>query len=1213
MSKARGLLEIIGQDQALQSALEYMVAPGSGTLVAPPGIRPAISALAFEQNRQKRLQKANNSSTVTGPVVVVTATSRQANRFAQTARAFMSGVDVFLPWETLPHERLSPQLDTMAGRVSILRRLLHPDEDEPLNLLVVPLRAFLQPVLWQIAQIAPVSAKVGDRLDREKIVNDLVHLGYEATDLVERRGQVAVRGSIVDVYVPTNRFPLRLELFGDEVEEIRWFNLADQRTVGAATKLFATPIRELLLTPKVRQRARELVGEYKAVADLLELASEGIYAPGIESLAGVLGQEMRPLTALLPSDTVYLLADPEQVTARNEDLQRTNAEFLQAAWGAAAAGGKVPLQAEQSSFCSLDDLWGSTKSASWWKITSLPTAKLAEAAENSQGAFLHDSTQTLAAIDARELAPYRGKLTEASKDIKDWLKKGQRVVLAAPAQGAARRLQQIFTEADIPVRICPQIVTATDIPQGVLAILPVAAGSGFTQSGGGYQVDNVLTVLTEQDLTGRVGSSSWEKPKLPTRRKKGLDPLSLHPGDYVVHEQHGIGRFVEIATRETVSRGRKIVRDYLVIEYAASKRGQVADQLFVPTTSLDQVSKYVGSDEPRLSKMGGSDWARTKQKARKAVREIAAELVRLYAARQQAPGFAFSADTPWQRELEESFEYTETPDQLATMDEVKADMEKPIPMDRLLTGDVGYGKTEIAVRAAFKAVQDAKQVAVLVPTTLLAQQHFETFTERYAGFPVKVAQLSRFTSHQDAQKIKTDLAQGAIDVVIGTHALLTGTVRFKDLGLVIVDEEQRFGVEHKETLKAMRTNVDVLSMSATPIPRTLEMAVAGIREMSVLQTPPEDRQPVLTFVGGFEDAQVGAAIRRELMREGQVFYVHNRVDSINRVAAHVQELVPEARIRVAHGRLSETELERVIIDFWNHEFDVLVSTTIVETGLDISNANTLIVDRADMFGLSQLHQLRGRVGRGCERAYAYFFYPQEKTLTETALERLRTIAAHTDLGAGIAIAQKDLEIRGAGNLLGGAQSGHIEGVGFDLYVRMVGDAVLEFRGEKPSEKNDVRIELAVDAHLPEEYVPGERLRLEVYAKIAAIVSVEQEMDLRAELVDRYGPLPIQVERLFLVQNLRNRLRQLGISEVFTQGNYVRFAPVELADSQVLRLQRLHPGSVIKPAVRQILVPVTKPNRLGRSAPTEEALVKWVLDIVENIIVPFGSGRSSNVA
>ena len=537
-----------------------------------------------------------------------------------------------------------------------------------------------------------------------------------------------------------------------------------------------------------------------------------------------------------------------------------------------------------------------------------------------------------------------------------------------------------------------------------------------------------------------------------------------------------------------------------------------------------------------------------------------------------------------------------------TIDEVKADMEKTVPMDRLICGDVGYGKTEIAVRAAFKAIQEGKQVAVLVPTTLLVQQHYETFAERYSGFPVTLAALSRFQTKQESEKVKEDLAAGKLDLVIGTHRLLSGEVRFKELGLVIIDEEQRFGVEHKETLKALRTNVDVLAMSATPIPRTLEMAVTGIREMSTLATPPEERHPVLTYVGRREDKQIKAAIQRELMREGQVFYIHNRVRDIEAVAGHIAELVPEARIAIAHGKMNESRLERVIVDFWEKKYDVLVCTTIVETGIDIANANTLIIDNADRYGLSQLHQLRGRVGRGRERAYAYFLYPPDTQLTETAHDRLTTLAAHTELGAGMQVAMKDLEIRGAGNLLGGQQSGHIEGVGFDLYVRLVGEAVAKFRGEDTEPEADMRIELPVDAHLPAEYVAHERLRLEAYRKLAAAADEAELQEVLDELVDRYGPYPESVTVLADVARLRIRARASGVNDIVMQGNFVRFGPLELADSQVVRLKRLYPKSLLKPALRSVLVP--KPvagTGFDAKEMTDSDILRWAHQFLDAIV------------
>lgn len=1204
-----GLTSLLASDPAFEQALDSMCDGLDGTVVAPAGMRAALAGSLARRGRF---------------TVVVTATGREADTLAQAIRAWHNNVEVFPAWETLPHERLSPQTDTMARRIAVLRRLAHPSITDPragkIDVLVVPVRAFLQPVIKGLGDREPVRVKRGDIVDLPDLVSRLAHLGYQKVDMVENRGQMSHRGGIVDVFPPTEAHPLRIELWGDEVDDIRTFSIQDQRALASVPEgLWAPAARELLLTRTVRERALKASSQLPGAAEILALASEGIAAPGIESLAPVLVDGMESLLDLLPQESTFLMSDPERVRARGADLIATTEEFLAAAWSLAASGGDVPLEANEASFLELEEVWGSgEEERGWWELTDLPPAALAdawdeEAWDSSPASDFPDLiggalqsrepralvvSNHLMAVGARAVRPYRGDFSAATVHIGQLSRAGWRVIVTAEGQGPARRLANILSEAGVGVRLVEDIDVLPD--EGSVYVVPMGSGHGFVAA------SLRLAIVTEADLSGRVGATTRDMRKLPSRRRKGVDPLSLKPGDYIVHDQHGIGKFIEMVSR-TIGRGDSAVtRDYMVLEYAPSKRGQPGDRLFVPMDALGQISKYTGSDQPSLTKMGGAEWAAAKAKAKKAVNEVAKELIRLYAARQSTKGHAFSPDTPWQRELEDAFPYVETPDQLVTIDEVKADMEKPVPMDRLLTGDVGYGKTEIAVRAAFKAIQDGKQVAVLVPTTLLVQQHVETFAERYAGFPVTIGALSRFTTAKEAEKVKEGLASGGVDLVIGTHSLLTGTVRFKDLGLVIIDEEQRFGVEHKETLKALRTDVDVLSMSATPIPRTLEMAVSGIREMSILQTPPEERQPVLTFVGSYTDAQVSAAIRRELLRDGQVFYVHNRVESISKVAAHIQELVPEARVAVAHGKLSEQQLERVIVDFWNHDFDVLVSTTIVETGLDISNANTLIVDRADTFGLSQLHQLRGRVGRGRERAYAYFFYPADKTLTEVAAERLKTIALNSDLGSGLAVAQRDLEIRGAGNLLGGAQSGHIEGVGFDMYVRMVADAVAAFKGEKPEETPDIKMDLAVDAHIPEDYVSSERLRLEIYGKIAAIRTSAQESDLREELLDRYGPLPREVELLFEVARLRDCVVGAGITEVATQGRYIRFAPVELRDSQVMRLKRLHPGAMIKAAVRQVLVPAPMTNRIGGEPLTDEALLEWVENLVKNILVPFSS-------
>jgi transcription-repair coupling factor (superfamily II helicase) len=1193
-----GLLPVLSTDGAVARAVSLVPARGEVDVVGPAGIRPPLLAALAGRPAAAGSKRAGR------PLVVVTATGRDADETAAALRCYLPDDDVaVLPsWETLPHERLSPRSDTVARRLAVFRRLAHPDPEQghagPIRVLVMPVRALLQPVVDGLGELEPVSLNVGERADLTDVAERLVGAAYSRVDMVERRGEFAVRGGILDVFPPTEDHPLRVEFWGEDVEEIRWFSVADQRSLEVATHgVWAPPCREILLTDAVRERAASLVQRLPGATDMLDRLAQGIAVEGMESLAPALVERMVPVLDLVPDDALLVLADPERVRRRAHDLVATTEEFLQAAWTSAAAGAATPLDLSAASFASFAEVRGlaAVRGLGWWTLS--PFTLDADATEGETAApddLGHaDGVETLV-VSAREVERYRGEVERAVADVRRLQQEGWRLVLATEGHGPAQRMAEQLRAADVPARL----VSALDgePESGVVLVIPAQVGPGFVAEG------LKLAVFAESDLTGRPGSSTRDMRKMPSRRRNVVDPLQLRPGDFVVHEQHGVGRFVELISRTIGSGAAAATREYMVIEYASSKRGQPGDRLFVPTDQLDQVTKYVGGEAPSLNKMGGSDWAKTKGRARKAVKEIAGELIRLYSARMATSGHAFSPDTPWQRELEDAFAYVETPDQLATIDEVKRDMEKPIPMDRLICGDVGYGKTEIAVRAAFKAVQDGKQVAVLVPTTLLVQQHLDTFAERYAGFPVTVKALSRFNTKAESDAVVEGLKDGSVDVVIGTHRLITGEIRFKDLGLVIIDEEQRFGVEHKETLKALRTNVDVLAMSATPIPRTLEMAVTGIREMSTLATPPEERHPVLTFVGAWEEKQISAAIRRELLREGQVFYVHNKVESIERTASRLNELVPEARIAVAHGKMNEHQLEQVIVDFWEKRFDVLVCTTIVETGLDISNANTLILERADRLGLSQLHQLRGRVGRGRERAYAYFLYPPEKPLTETAHDRLQTIAAHTDLGAGMAVAMKDLEIRGAGNMLGGEQSGHIEGVGFDLYIRMVGEAVASYRGDQPEELPDVTVELPVDAHIPHDYIAHERLRLEAYRKLAAAADEATLTEISAELVDRYGAIPEAVTNLFAVARFRLHARAAGLTDVTAQGKFVRFAPVELPESAQLRLKRLYPGSVLKPALRTVLVPFPTTARIGGKPLHGEAILSWCRELIDAVVL-----------
>ncbi len=933
----------------------------------------------------------------------------------------------------------------------------------------------------------------------------------------------------------------------------------------------------------MRERAAELAKLHPELGDLLGRIAEGIAVEGMESLAPVLVDDMELVMDVMPSGSLVVACDPERVRTRAADLVATSREFLEASWAATAGGGEAPIDLGAASLWALADVRAHAQDTGvpWWSLSQF-----------AQDQELDADTLVLG---MRAPETYRGDSARALADTKGWLAEGWQVVYLTEGHGPASRTVEVLGGEGIAARLDASL---PDEPEPALVHVSCAAlEHGFVHPG------LRLAVLTESDLSGQR-SVSKDMGRMPSRRRKTIDPLTLQQGDYIVHEQHGVGRYVEMVQRTV----QGATREYLLVEYAPAKRGQPGDRLFVPTDQLEQVTKYVGGEAPTLHRLGGADWTKTKARAKKAVKEIAADLIKLYSARMAAPGHAFAPDTPWQRELEDAFPYTETADQLTTIAEVKEDMEKSVPMDRLICGDVGYGKTEIAVRAAFKAVQDGKQVAVLVPTTLLVQQHFGTFTERYGQFPVNVRALSRFQTDHEAKVVVEGLFDGTVDIVIGTHRLFASGTRFKNLGLVIVDEEQRFGVEHKEQLKKLRANVDVLTMSATPIPRTLEMAVTGIREMSTITTPPEERHPVLTFVGPYENRQIAAAIRRELLREGQVFYIHNRVESIDRAAARLRELVPEARIATAHGQMGENALEQVVVDFWEKRFDVLVSTTIVESGIDIANANTLIVERGDVFGLSQLHQLRGRVGRSRERGYAYFLYPPEKPLTETAHERLATIAQHTEMGAGMYVAMRDLEIRGAGNLLGGEQSGHIAGVGFDLYVRMVGAAVADYRtalesgGAVEQAPLEVKIELPVDAHVPHDYAPGERLRLQAYRSIASVDSEDDIKAVRDELADRYGPLPEPVENLLLVAGLRLLARRAGVADITLQGGNVRFGPVELRESQELRLKRLHPRSVLKAATKQVLVPRPTTGTIGGKPVVGRELLVWTAEFLNSVVL-----------
>ncbi len=1116
--------------------------------------------------------------------LIATPSSRESDAVRDSVRTLVGPeVDVWdLPaWETLPHERLSPHPETVARRLSVIRSLQDRSNADRSLVVVASIRALIQPVNSQLSSVTWARLEKGQSgKSIESWAETLVSLAYQRVDLVTRRGEFAIRGGIVDVFPALSDHPVRADFFGPEIDDLTFFAVSDQRSLAEKVQAVdIPPARELLLTEAVRAKAKELSEEYPGVRGMLAKLSEGIPVEGMESLQPILVGQMCPITDFFPLDTKIIELQPERGRSRARSLLDTNREFLEAAWGTAASGGtERPLDFHQGEFFSPEQVIESAHPRPWLAVSTLDSG-----------------AESLRRLKVEPLVVNPPGGLTAIEFVRSRLDDGDQVVVCAQGHGLVQRAIDVLAEHSLPASELSS--GAKNFVPGVVNIAQAALTDGFTLA------DLKLTVVGEREFFGRATTASPRaKRNLAAKRRAGVNPLELRPGDFVVHDIHGIGRFVEVARREVSTGGReakKSIREFVVLEYAPSRRGGAADKLFVPTDQLDLLSLYVGGETPSLSRMGGSDWASAKSKARKAVRDIAVDLVKLYSARMAQPGFAFSPDTDMQRELEDAFAFVETPDQLSTIDEVKADMERPIPMDRLIAGDVGFGKTEIAVRAAFKAVQDGKQVAVLAPTTLLVRQHMETFQERYAPFPVKLASLSRFSTAAEAKKVVAGLADGSIDVVIGTHRLLSDQVHFRDLGLIVIDEEQRFGVEHKDKLKKIRANVDVLAMSATPIPRTLEMAVTGIREMSTLQTPPENRHPILTFVGERSDQQIVAAIRRELLREGQVFFVHNRVQGIHQVADRLRELVPEARTALAHGQMGESELEQVMVDFWEHRFDVLVSTTIIETGIDVTNANTLIVERADRFGLSQLHQLRGRVGRGRERAYAYFLFDPDKPLSDNAHERLKTLAAHTDLGGGMQIAMKDLELRGAGNLLGAEQAGHIAGVGFDLYLRMMAEAIGTFRGEVNPEQTELRLELPVDARIPEDYIDSDRLRLEAYQKLshAAGPAVEPHLvdEVIEELTDRYGPIPLPLETLVLVTRLRRRAQAAGLSEVLVMGSKLRIVGPPLPDSLQVRLQRLYPkGHYLAPA-RVVLIPLP-------DSPGDHALVAWVEGVV-NALYP----------
>ena len=1030
------------------------------------------------------------------PVLAVTPGPREAEVLARGVAAFL-GPDsaAILPaWEALPYEGISPSPETAARRGQAARALRRA---AGAFVLVAPAHAVLQGVAPTLGDVEPIVIARGAELAPDVLAEELVGLGYARAALVEHRGEFAVRGGIVDVFPGTARRPVRAELDGDVVESLREFVPATQLSTQPVPSAEFHPVRELLATPELREKAARLAPKHgDRFRDSLTRFADGLVFEGMESLAPLLFDRLPMIADFLPKGAWVAVVQ----SRRTADRARRAVEEAEA-----------------------------LAEASGWPGPSV-VRPLAEALGDRMRL---DLTELAEGIDLRleGWGTAQGNPPELAQRLADLSGRGYRIVVATPGHGSLERAREIVAERGLLLRDTGPAV-------GVEAEL----------AGGFVFAPGRLAIATEEDLFGSRRHTR-SAPRVTSGRADAV-ALELSPGDHAVHRIHGAGRYVGIQRRAVAG----AERDYMVLEYAAG------DRLSIPTDQVGMVAKYVGGEAPRLSRLGTNDWVKTTARVKRAVRDMAGELVRLYSVRLSVPGHAFGPDSPWQREMEDTFPFEETRDQLVAIDEVKRDMERAKPMDRLVCGDVGYGKTEIAVRAAFKAVMEGKQVAVLVPTTLLAEQHYVTFSERFAPFPVRVEMLSRFLSPAEQRRLIGDVAAGLVDVVVGTHRLISGDVAFGDLGLLVVDEEQRFGVVHKERLKKLRAHVDVLTMTATPIPRTLEMALSGIRDMSVVDTPPEDRQSVLTYVGSYSEDMALGAVRRELLRGGQVFWVHNRVATVDRQAARIAAKIPEARIVVVHGQMEEALLEKQMMRFWDRDADVLVCTTIIESGLDVPSANTLIVDRADRLGLAQMYQLRGRVGRSSERAFAYFFFPPQQQLTEEAHERLATISRHTALGAGFQIALRDLEIRGAGNLLGAEQHGHIAAVGFDTYARLLRECVAEMKGEAILEEKEIRIDLPVRAFIPVGWVAQEALRLDLYRRIATAGDHERLQEVRVEAIDRFGRLPQEVETLLAVASLRITCARLGITEVTTYREQVRVRPLALTDEQELDLPARVPGA-----------------------------------------------------
>ena len=1011
-------------------------------------------------------------------------------------------------------------------RMEVLRALIEKKEQESIAV-ITTMDAFLDglPRPEEIRN-QKITIDTDSTLDLTRLERELAELGYERESQIEGPGQFAVRGGIIDVFPLTEELPVRIELWGDEIDSIRSFDVESQRSVANLDGITIYPASENWKT----------------------------------GLGAVSFLEYFP-----EEKSILFLDEPQHLQEAAETVEQ---EYFQSRENRIEAG--VEEGEDSLTVFQVKDIIGQMNCYSGIGLTTL---------ESKCGMFHVRQTYS---IQAKSVNPYNNSFELLTRDLKRLKRSGYRVVLLSASRTRAKRLAEDLRDYDLSSFYSDDMEREVNPGE-------IMAASGYAAEGYEYPMLKFM-VISESDIFGR------KKKKKRHRRYEGQkiqDFAELKPGDYVVHENHGIGVYQGIEKIEV----DKIVKDYMKISYA---EGGV---LYIPVAQMDLIQKYAGADakKPRLNKLGTVQWGKTKSQVKKAVQAVAEDLVKLYATRQQSEGFVYGPDTVWQKEFEEMFPFEETEDQLQAIEDTKHDMESTKIMDRLVCGDVGYGKTEIAIRAAFKAVQEGKQVVFLVPTTILAQQHYNTFVQRLKDFPVRIDLLCRFRTSYQQKKTVEDLKKGLVDIVIGTHRVLSKDVEFKDLGLLIIDEEQRFGVTHKEKIKKLRENIDVLTLTATPIPRTLHMSLIGIRDMSVLEEAPQDRMPIQTYVMEYNDEMVREAIERELSREGQVYYVYNRVSDIADVAGKIQQLVPEANVSFAHGQMRERELEDIMYDFINGDIDVLVSTTIIETGLDIPNANTMIIQDADRFGLSQLYQLRGRVGRSNRMAYAFLLYRRDKLLKEVAEKRLSAIREFTDLGSGIKIAMRDLEIRGAGNLLGEAQSGHMEAVGYDLYCKMLNEAVLRLKGGEVEESFNTSIDLNIDAYIPESYIRNEYQKLDIYKRIAAIENEEELDDMTEELIDRFGDIPKKVQQLLHIAALKALAHSAYVTAVEQKGDSIRFTMYERAKIDPQKIPALLAAYRNSLVFRTEEPPYFLYQKRGRSGKeTAENVLETVKKVLEDI-------------